>query len=135
MTTQDQRQAPRLWAIVELFGHQRIAGAISEQNFGGAHLVRLDVPEVKITEKRYDEAEPRTVTRIIEAHTRSFGAGAIYSINWCDETTAHVAAQSIKHEPMQPYSVRAALQNLPEEHRTRLLTVDPDDDDDPDRPF
>ena len=42
--------APALWAIVEIFGHTRIAGRISEQSFGGAALVRVDVPPVTVPE-------------------------------------------------------------------------------------
>lgn len=139
-TTQQQEPAPKLWAIVELFGHQRVAGQISEQNFGGAHLVRVDVPEVIAIDYRtdYSEEPPKCIEksrRTIAAHTRSFGGGAIYSVNWCDEGTARVAAQSIKHEPLQPYSVAEALRDLPEEHRTRLLgnssdARSSDDDDD-----
>jgi len=40
--TSDQTE---LWAVVELFGHQRIAGKISEHNLGGT-FVRVDVPSV-----------------------------------------------------------------------------------------
>lgn len=46
-----------------LFGHARIAGRISEQVLCGQSFVRVDVPQV----------------RTIAAHTRSFGADAIYS--------------------------------------------------------
>ena len=31
------------WAIVELMGHQRIAGKVSEETIGGAALLRVDV--------------------------------------------------------------------------------------------
>lgn len=98
-----------MFAIVELFGHQRIAGRISQQTFGGASFVRVDVPEVK----RGD--------RTIHAHTRSFGGAAIYAVNWCDEETATLAAVSIQHEPMSPYSVRSAIEALPDDQRQRLL--------------
>lgn len=128
--TQEPQAPPALWAIVELFGHQRIAGRISEQTFGGASLVRVDVPEV--------EKGGRT----IRAHTRSFGGGAIYAVNWCDEETARLAAASIEHEPMSPYSVRSAIESLPDDQRQRLLASsvpgthrrlgdDGDDDGDP----
>ncbi len=32
------------WAIVELFGHQKIAGKLTEQTIGGCHFIRVDVP-------------------------------------------------------------------------------------------
>lgn len=32
--------------VLELFGHQRIAGYVSEYNFAGSSFVRVDVPEV-----------------------------------------------------------------------------------------
>lgn len=63
-----------------------------------------------------------TSTRTNEAHTRSFGGGAIYAINWCDETTAQIAARAIKHEPLSPYSVKSAIDALPDDQRHRLLT-------------
>ena len=33
------------WAVLELFGHQRLAGLVSEVQLGGASFVRVDVPE------------------------------------------------------------------------------------------
>ncbi len=114
---------PLMWAVVELFGHQRIAGAISEQAFGGSAMVRLDVPEVTVTETTYVDGEPAKVTRTIPAHTRSFGPASIYSINWCDEASATLAAHTIKHEPLRPYSLRAAMAGMPEPERLRLLAL------------
>lgn len=117
--TDPAKHAPKLYAIVELFGHQRIAGEIREQTFGGANLVRVDVPEIIVSEQTWPDsaAEPLKVTRCIEAHTRSFGAGAIYSINWCDEGTALEAARSIVHEPLRPFASKAALAELPAQNR------------------
>lgn len=34
------------WGVVEIMGHQRYAGYVSEQTLGGAALIRVDVPEV-----------------------------------------------------------------------------------------
>ena len=33
------------WAVLELFGHQRLAGMVTEVQLGGASFVRVDVPE------------------------------------------------------------------------------------------
>lgn len=122
-TTQQPEQPPALHAIVELFGHQRVAGRITQQTFGGASFVRVDVPEIEVEEREYVEGKGYIMQRrTIQAHTRSFGGGAIYAINWCDETTAAIAARSIKHEPLSPYSVKSAIDALPDDQRHRLLT-------------
>lgn len=34
------------WGLLELFGHQRLAGKLSEQTIGGVHFIRIDVPDV-----------------------------------------------------------------------------------------
>jgi hypothetical protein len=114
--TNAEQSKPVMYAVIELFGHARVAGAVSEQNFGGANLIRVDVPEVKFTEVDYES--PRgpdgyaKVTRAIPAHTRSLGAGSVYAVNWCDEETARLAAHSIRDEPLKPYSVREALEAI-----------------------
>ena len=131
-----QGAAAPQWAVVELMGHARIAGAISQQVFGGAALVRVDVPEISVTEHDWQAGERVATTRTIPAHTRSFGAASIYSINWCDQLAATVAAHSIKHELIKPYSLQSALASLPAAEQQRLLaltagaTANQGDDDD-----
>jgi hypothetical protein len=34
------------WGLLELFGHQRLAGRLTEQTIGGCHFIRIDVTEV-----------------------------------------------------------------------------------------
>ena len=57
------------WALVELFGHQRIVGFLSQQTFGTGVLFRVDVPDLLKEGK---------VVRV--GFTRYFGLSAIYSI-------------------------------------------------------
>ena len=111
------------WAIVELFGHARIAGAVSEQAFGGAALVRVDVPQISFDEESYIDGRRTPNVHTIPAHTRSFGAASIYSINWCDEATALLAAHGIRHQPLRPYNLRTALAGMPEGERQRVLAL------------
>jgi len=120
---QDDQAQPKQWAIVEVMGHGRVAGAISQQVFGGANLVRVDVPAVTIDETTWRNGGDATTSRVIPAHSRSLGAAAIYSINWCDELAATVAAQSIKHEPISPYSLQRALAAMPVNEQNRLLAL------------
>lgn len=127
-----------MFAVVELFGHARIAGAVSEQTLGGSTFVRVDVPEIRVKETDYEAPRVndryQTRERTIAAHSRSFGPGAIYSLNWCDQETAVLAARSIVHEPLKPYSVREALASLPVALGTPLLkhAVGVDDEEDRD---
>lgn len=113
------------FAVVDLFGHARIAGAISEMAFGGCAMVRVDVPEIVTVETVWldNDGPSSKVTRTIPAHTRCLGPASIYSIHWCDEASALVAAMAIKHEPLRPYSLRAALAGMPEGERHRLLAL------------
>ena len=42
------------WAIIELMGHRKVAGKVTEENIGGASFIRTDIyvtgDEVKITQ-------------------------------------------------------------------------------------
>jgi hypothetical protein len=81
------------WAIVELFGHKKIAGRISEQTLGGCSFVRIDVPEV--------DGAP--------AWTRLYGQGAIYSISFTDEETARGAVRMLAEVPVDVWTARQIL--------------------------
>jgi hypothetical protein len=101
----DNSNGFKQWMIVELFGHQVIAGLVSEQTIGGSSFIRVDVPA---TEKR-------------EAYTRFFGDKAIYAMTPVDEATAKAAVKAYSQAPIQEYKLRAALP-----------PGDDDDDDDED---
>lgn len=75
------------FAIVELFGHSRIAGRVSEQVIAGQGFVRVDVPE--------NDQYP--------AFTRMYGTGAIYSITPVDESIARAAAARMREQPVMVY--------------------------------
>ena len=90
------------FAIVELFGHQVIAGKVSEQVIGGQGFVRVDVPVI--------EGQ--------EAFTKFYGSGAIYAITPCDEMTMLRAAVGLRPKPIDPWKL-----GLP----SRALETDLDD--------
>jgi hypothetical protein len=93
------------FAVVELFGHQVIAGKVSEQVIGGQGFVRVDVPAI--------EGQ--------EAFTKFYGAGAIYAITPCDEETALLSVMGLKRKPIDVWKL-----NLPQ------LTVKQERDDEDD---
>jgi hypothetical protein len=85
------------WALVELFGHQRIVGFLTQQTFGTGVLFRVDVPDLKKEEK---------VLR--KGFTRYFGLSSIYSITPIDEQTVRELLPSIDGTPAaRPLSLRS----------------------------
>ena len=117
----EEKPAPAgMWAIVEIFGHQRIAGFMSEHVIAGQGFVRVDVPEVPAA----------SGDGIVAAHSKLYGPGAIYAINPVDEALARMAAGQIRHAPVDSYGLRDALRNMPDEHRKRLLAAPGTEDDD-----
>lgn len=81
------------WAIVEIFGHQQIAGLMTEQVIAGQGFVRVDVP-----------ATPGRA-----AFTRMFGPSAIYSIIPTTEDVATRFAERQVQAPVQLYQLAPAL--------------------------
>ena len=75
------------WAIVDIFGHQKFAGRVTEQSIGGASFVRIDIPQV--------EDHP--------AYTKLFGAAAIYCITPTTEELARKAVDYCHSEPISIY--------------------------------
>lgn len=75
------------WCVVELFGHQQIAGRVSEQTVAGQGFIRVDVPE----------------TNGRPGFTRMFGPGAIYSIIPTSEEIATRYAAKLDSRPISPY--------------------------------
>ena len=78
------------WAIVELLGHQKIAGQVSEQPLAGTNMLRIDVPETK--------SNP--------AFTRLVGGSAIYAINPCSEDVAKYVAENLMVKPIEAWDIR-----------------------------
>lgn len=79
------------WALVELFGHQRIVGYLSTETFGASVLFRIDVPDLL----KNGEIERK-------GFTRYFGTAAIYSITPIDETAVRAMLPSIDGRPARP---------------------------------
>ena len=79
-----------MYAIVELFGHTRIAGTVTEQAIGGATFIRVDVPST--------DTQP--------AFTRLLNPSAIYAINPVTQEVAFAMAESIQAKPIQAWDIR-----------------------------
>ncbi len=83
-----EQDSGEVWALVEIMGHQRIAGKVSEYNLGGT-FIRVDVPPVKGR----------------QGFTKLFGPQSIYAISFIDEDVCRALAEKISVAPVQPYEV------------------------------
>ncbi len=90
------------WCVVEIMGHRRFAGRVTEQTVGGVSFVRVDVPEVK-TESG----------RTLPAFTKMFGAASIYCLSPCTEETARAFASQIRAEGFALYEAPRLEAKIP----------------------
>lgn len=72
------------WAILELLGHRRLAGYLTEQQIAGAAFLRIDVPG----------EDGKTTTQL-------YSPQAVYAITPCTEDTARKAAALGQPAPVQ----------------------------------
>jgi hypothetical protein len=99
------------WCVLELFGHTRIAGLVTEASIGGGSFVRVDVPN--------REGE------LIQ--TRFYNPTAIYSLSPVGKEIA-IAAQNINSVPVRAWEMPKQL--------SPAISVEPtasfeDDDEEP----
>jgi hypothetical protein len=94
------------FALVELFGHNRMAGKVTEQSIGGATFIRVDVPE---TSKQ-------------PGFSRMLNPSAIYAINPITEEAMNELAKNLDKAPIQAWDIRETVQ------KAKLALEQPKDD-------
>ncbi len=85
-----------LTAVVELFGHTRMAGTVTEQVVGDASFIRIDVPETKVQPK----------------FTRLLNPKAIYAINPVTKKVMLEMAQQMEVTPIESWDIRTMHEKL-----------------------
>lgn len=78
------------WAIVEVMGHSRYAGKVSEHTIGATAFVRIDVPEA---------------SESVPGFTKFLGAGSIFAITPVTEEVARAAVAGWRSEPVALYGL------------------------------
>jgi len=92
------------WCVVEIMGHKKFAGFVTEHALGGASFVRVDVPAV-LTSKG----------TTLAAFTKLFGASSIYCLSPCTEETARLFAAQLRAESFSEYEAPRLTQRSPSE--------------------
>ena len=81
------------WAILELMGHRRLAGYVTEEEIGGSSFIRVDVPE--------DEVSKNDTTQF-------YSPAAVYCITPTTEEAARLVASRMKPEPVHVWELPPA---------------------------
>lgn len=77
------------WAILEIMGHQKFAGYVTEETIAGGSLVRIDIPETKGQ----------------KAFTKLFGLSSVYCITPVEEAVAKAVAGNFVKQPVESWDL------------------------------
>ena len=90
------------WAILELMGHRRLAGKVTEATIGGGAFIRIDCPG----------KEKET--------TQYYAPGAVYCITPTTEEIARKFAEYYEPQPVHPFEIaRPMITGLEEDDYDR----------------
>lgn len=106
------------WAILEIMGHRQVAGYVTDVVVFGAHMARVEVPEVPATKRRgYDCG-----------FTHYYGGSAIFSCVPTTEELARAAAARFRTAPPQPLAPTSRQIAAPTPPDADLAGDDEEDD-------
>lgn len=88
----DQEASFTGWCILELMGHRRLAGWLSEETIGGGSFIRIDVPN--------DDGETVQATQF-------YSPSSVYCITPTTEEIARAAARGAKPAPVARWELGA----------------------------
>lgn len=95
---QTEQPTPDVWAVVELMGHVKLAGRLSEEEKFGAKMGRLDIPQ----------GDGSFVTKF-------FGGASVYAVTVTTEAVARqVAKTASSPAPVHPWDFPKALPEAPD---------------------
>lgn len=80
------------WCVLELMGHVRTAGRVSEEEHFGAKVGRIDIPQ----------ADGSFATQL-------FGGGSIYRLTYVDEAAARAVALASAQAPIHAWEMPKML--------------------------
>jgi hypothetical protein len=108
------------WAILELMGHVKLAGKLSEQKLAGMSFLKIDIP-----------ARPGTAVEGEFSATQFINPSSIYRLHPVAEEVARAVAASIAPDPVTKWDVKALLPS-PALDRAQDEAEDYSDDDEDD---
>lgn len=111
MTEETTRAPFNEWAILELMGHRRVAGKVTEQEIAGANFIRIDV-----------YGDDGAVA------TQFYSPQAVYAITPTTEEIARAVAVNSQPQPVSPWEIRGLLEAQPRSGQYPADAADEDED-------
>ena len=101
--SETKQEAFEGWCILELMGHRKLAGHVSEETIAGKSFIRLDIHTAK--------RNPDMFKGEVQAHvvTQFYSADAVYCLTPTTEEIARGMAENLKPTPVQRYELPAPL--------------------------
>lgn len=112
------------WAVLELFGHSKIAGFVRQVTLGGDVLLRVDVPEVTFKRQIGYGVDAATEEKKIASFTKFYSPKSVFAMTPTTEQTCRRIMGNLQVEPINPFDARVEVPALP-----APSSLDPDDDD------
>lgn len=100
-----------MWAIIELMGHVRLAGKVTEEERFGVKMGRIEIPM----------ADGSFVTQF-------FGGSSVYRITPTEEQIARAIAKDSQGNPVSAWEMRHILP-APQQHASPPSNIDGLEDD------
>lgn len=88
------------WCIIEVMGHARKSGRVTEETIAGSPMLRVDVPA--------------SATDLTKFTTHYLSAQSIFQIHPCDENTARLAAAADGRRESYEYDIDQYLSRVNE---------------------
>jgi len=95
VANEQPQEGLKAWALVELFGHQRVVGKVTVDPVDFPGMVRVDIPDLLKEDK---------IVR--PGFTRYFGRGALYAVTPITEEAVRELLPHVDGHPARPLSFR-----------------------------
>jgi len=102
-------EAPPEYAVIEIFGHRRLAGRVTEVEQYGTKLLRIDIPNQGKFENGFK--------------SQLYGGASLFSVTPCDLAT--VERINTPYEPMGCLTYRETADDSEESHIDEDCALEP----------
>ena len=123
---EDPKPTFKEWCVLELMGHRKLAGLVTEQEIAGHGFLRLDIYLRQTPITVGPDTGPIPIKSEAPVSTQFYSPSSVYAITPVSEDTARAFAEGNQPAPV----TRWELPQLAEAARAMVQHIRDDDDDD-----